>query len=153
MVINVQQETSIMTYILRNELKDKLLNQNKDKIDKKYITCQMLKSFIFFRDINMLLNDDTKKLKANAQTRIFDIVPENIHLSPNNILNRSSAQNCINITSSNTTRQIKTSIEIKSLRILNLNLSFSAIRCKRTFEIDEAINAGGTDKRSLERSK
>lgn len=125
MVIIVQQETSMSTYSLRNELKDKLLNQNNDKIDKKYKSCQALKSFIFLRDINMLLNEDTKKLNANAHTNIFDIVPEYSHLSPKKILNISSAQNII-ITISNTTANIiKKSIEAKSFLMLSFDLFFS----------------------------
>ncbi len=101
----------------------------------------------------MLLNEDTKKLKANAQTNIFEILPDNIHLSPKNILNKSSAQNCITTISSNTTRAIKKSIEIKSFLILSFSLSFSATRCRRTFEIDVAIKPAGTDNRSFERLK
>jgi hypothetical protein len=101
----------------------------------------------------MLLKDETIKLKAKAHTNILDMLPENIHLSPNSILNMSSAQNIIIAISKITATPTKMNIDNKSLRILCFSLFFSETRCSNTFEIDEATNAIGMDKSNFDRSK
>jgi hypothetical protein len=125
---NIQQPSSIIVYNLRKEIKDKLLKKNRETMEIKYISCQALNNFILFREIKILLKDATMKLKANAQTRIFDIVPDSTHFAPKKILKMSSAQ-IIMIPISNTTEKAtKIKIGFRSFVIETFSLFFSDIR-------------------------
>jgi hypothetical protein len=117
------------------------------------MNCQALRSFILLREMKILLNDDTIKLNAKAQTSIFEMVPENSHLFPPRILKISSAQNIITVISKTTPRATTINIETKSSRMLCRSLFFSETRCSRTLEIEVAIKASGIDNSSFDRLK
>jgi len=102
------------------------------------------------REIKMLLNDETIKLNAKAQTNSLDIVPEKTHLGPKKILNRSSAHKIIIPISKTTVNRTKIRIEVKSFLMLIFNLFFSDTRCNKTLAIEDAIRARGIDKSSFD---
>jgi hypothetical protein len=99
------------------------------------------------------VNADTIKLKVKDQTRILEILPEKIQVSPKKSLNKYSPKNRINSISIIDIRQTITITGLRSERKLVLRLNFSEIFCSNTLENDVATRAKGTESNSFARSK
>jgi hypothetical protein len=71
---------------------------------------------------------ETMKLKENDHTRILEIFPENIHISPNTILKSISPKKVIAIISIKEIRLTMIITGLRSDKKLALLLNFSEIR-------------------------
>jgi hypothetical protein len=96
---------------------------------------------------------EAMKLKENDHTSILEILPENIHVSPNTILNRNSPKKVIAIISIKDIRLTTIITGLRSDKKLALLLNFSDTRCNNTLEKAVATSAKGTDSKTLARSK
>ena len=113
----------------------------------------MLNNLIFFIEINRLLKEATIKLNAYDQTNILEIFPENLHNSPKNSSNKSTAKKVITTISTIPIIATIASTGNNSFMKLSLFLYFSETRCNNTLEIEVAIIARGIESISLDKSK
>ena len=61
---------------------------------------------IFFNEMNILLKEEVRKLKANDHTSILDILPDISQFGPKTSLNKSSPKSSITAISATTIRDM-----------------------------------------------